>query len=174
MTFSHIEDQTQSILKVNNMFRPGFDIKKLVQKLSIKLIADIFVDDVSGYFVIKNGHPVISYDQMANSNRQRFTIAHELGHYILHSKSQPIFIDKTPKVFYRNSASASGEVLKEREANAFAAALLMPKALVLEELKHVNPDAVKAVEALALKFAVSIQAISFRLSNLGFDVGSNA
>lgn len=174
MTFLHIEQQAQNILEDNKMFYPGFDIKKLAQKLSIKLAPDFFSDDVSGYFVMKNGHPVISYDSAAAHTRIRFTIAHEMGHYILHSKSQPIFVDKTPKVFYRNSASASGEILKEREANAFAAALLMPKALVLEELKKVNSDAVEAVGQLATKFEVSVQAMSFRLSNLGFDIGSYA
>lgn len=172
MTFLHIEEQVQNLLKENNMFYPGFDIVKLVKKLSIKLIPDVFSDDVSGYFVMKDGHPVISYDSTASPTRIRFTIAHEMGHYILHSKSQPIFVDKTPKVFYRNSASASGEILKEREANAFAAALLMPKALVLEELNKVNFDAVEAVQSLAKKFNVSDQAMSFRLSNLGFDIGS--
>lgn len=172
MTYQYIEEQTEGLLKKHNLFHPGFDIKKLIKKLSITLIAATFTDDVSGYFVINDGQPVISYDVHASKTRMRFTMAHELGHFILHSKTQAIFVDKTPKVFFRNSASASGEVLKEREANAFAAALLMPKLLVLEQLKHVEADAIKAVDALAEAFKVSSQAMSFRLSNLGYDVGS--
>lgn len=172
MTYKYIEDQADSLLQKYNLYHPGFNIEELIKNLDIILLPATFADDVSGYFVINNGQPVISYDLTATPQRMRFTIAHELGHFILHSKTQAIFVDKTPKVFFRNSASASGEVLKEREANAFAAALLMPKLLVIEELKHVEVDAVKAVNALAEAFKVSSQAMSFRLSNLGYDVGS--
>lgn len=172
MSYKYIEDKAEQLLRTHNLFKPGFDIETLVQELGIKLISATFSDDVSGYFVINNGQPVISYDSAANKSRKRFTIAHELGHYTLHSKTQSIFVDKTPKVFFRNSASASGEVLKEREANAFAAALLMPKSLVIEELKHVETDAIEAVNALAQRFVVSSQAMSFRLSNLGYELGS--
>ena len=71
----------------------------------------------------------------------RFTIAHELAHYILHTKETKLFVDK--QVLYRDGKSSTGEILQEREANAFAASLIMPGKLITEEvekLKHENKD----------------------------------
>jgi Zn-dependent peptidase ImmA (M78 family) len=72
----------------------------------------------------KEGKPVI----IVNSNelseeRKRFTIAHELGHFLLHSPS-PQYIDKH-KVYFRDSDSSTGENIMEIQANQFAAELLM-------------------------------------------------
>ena len=108
---------------------------------------------------------------MEDPKRQRFTIAHELGHLRLHSKDQPVFIDKAPKVMYRNNASATGEIHKEREANAFAAALLMPKDLIANVIENCKCGGDDAVKYLAKEFKVSDQAMSFRLSNLGYYIG---
>ena len=72
---------------------------------------------------------------------------------------------------FRNSDSSTGEILQEREANAFAAALLMPKYLVKEEIEDLNlsfDQDDKSVEQLAKKFKVSSQSMMFRLSNLNY------
>ena len=57
----------------------------------------------------------------------------------------------------------------ERQANQFAAALLMPKFLVEEELKsiHIDLGDEQGLKSLADRFAVSAQAMSLRLVNLG-------
>lgn len=73
---------------------------------------------------------------------------------------------------YRNNASSTGEVLIEREANAFAAAILMPKELIAQEInKLLDGDALEIITKLSKKFGVSEQAMSFRLSNLGYYIG---
>lgn len=170
MIFKYIEEKTVNLLKANEMFKAGVDVKKLAKAIGIELIEEDFKNDVSGLFVISNDKQIISYNKNEPKTRQRFTIAHEIGHFILHSKEQPIFIDKTPKVMFRNTASTTGEVLKEREANAFAASLLMPMELVISEVKNV-PEGSDAIVYLAEKFNVSEQAMSFRLSNMGYDIG---
>ena len=171
--YSYIEDIAQKTLINNNLYTAGFDIKELANSLKIQLIAENMSADVAGFFVMKNNIPVISYNKKANARRTRFTIAHEIGHFLLHSKTQPIFIDKTPTtVYFRNSVSTTGEILKEREANAFAAALLMPQALIAQEIGHISGrDVEQVITELARKFDVSDQAMSFRLSNLGYDIG---
>lgn len=169
--FKHIEEKAESLLNEQGFYSAGFDISKLVKKLNIELIKRTFVDDISGLLAINNNKIVISYNESEDVKRQRFTIAHELGHYILHSKDQPFFIDKAPKVMYRNNASTTGDVYKEREANAFAAALLMPKALVDIEIQNCFYTGDAAVKHLAKQFKVSEQAMSFRLSNLGYYMG---
>jgi len=168
--FNYIEEKAVNLLKENKLFKPNFDILRLTERLGIKLESKRLGDDVSGFFVMSEGQKVITYNSANIPNRQRFTIAHEIGHYIFHSKEQPIFIDKSPKVLFRNSASSTGEDYREREANAFAAALLMPKELLEEQILKSPSEINKAITFLANKFGVSENAMSFRLSNLGYGI----
>jgi Zn-dependent peptidase ImmA (M78 family) len=67
--------------------------------------------------------------------------------------------------------SSRGEDDEEREANLFAAELLMPAALLKEELRGKNFDLLgndDFLERLAKKYKVSVQALTFRLANLGY------
>ena len=90
--------------------------------------------------------------------RQRFTIAHELGHFLLH-RGQP-FVDAfvAGETFYRSDED--NEV--EKEANYFAACLLMPAV----EVKKSWPKFSDPGE-LAKHFQVSEVSMTFRLKNLG-------
>lgn len=65
--------------------------------------------------------------------RQRFTIAHELGHLLLHGYTAP-HADRSFR--FRDTRSSEGSALEEVEANQFAAELLMPRALLLKEARH--------------------------------------
>jgi Zn-dependent peptidase ImmA (M78 family) len=99
--------------------------------------------------------------------RQRFTIAHELGHLLLHAQ-EDLHVDEG--IWLRNERSSRAEDEREIEANQFAAELLMPTDLVKEavagrKLDLVNDDDETLIE-LAAKFDVSRQALSFRLSRL--------
>lgn len=170
-TYSYIEEKAEDILIENGFYSTGFDVKKLAKKLNIEVLPKKLDDDVAGLFVRINDKPIISYNQnQKNKSRERFTIAHELGHFFLHS-NKPIFIDKNPKVMFRNSASSSGEHLQEKEANHFAAALLMPRRLVRDEINNIPDDTKNPIVYLSNLFKVSEQAMSFRLANLGYDIG---
>ncbi|HLO73880.1 MAG TPA: ImmA/IrrE family metallo-endopeptidase [Flavobacterium sp.] len=170
MIFKHIEESSENLLRDNGFYKVGFDIDKLVKHLKIELIKKRFdfESDISGLLAINNNRAVISVNSTEDVKRQRFTIAHEIGHLTLHSKDQPFFVNKTSKVMYRNNASATGEIFKEREANAFAAALLMPRELISNEIDECEFGGDEAVKHLAKRFKVSEQAMSFRLSNLGY------
>ena len=169
MIFNYIEKKTEELLKANDLYNVPVAVNKLAKKIGIKIKAKDFDDDVSGIFVMKDDKPFIAYNSNQGLNRRRFTIAHELGHFILHSRNKPLFVDKKKEVMFRNSESSTGEHMKEREANAFAAAILMPKRLIEQEIE--NSDDADIIEGLARKFKVSTQAMSFRLSNLGYDFG---
>lgn len=169
MIFNYIEEKSLKILNEFDLLNYPINVNKLAKKLGVGVEASNFNDEVSGLFVIKDDKPFIAFNLNQSKKRRRFTIAHELGHYILHSKSRSLFVDKNKSVMYRNSESSTGEFLKEREANAFAAALLMPIPLIASEIKDLKGDDI--VEQLAKKFNVSTQAMSFRLSNLGYDFG---
>lgn len=129
-------------------------------------------DGVSGVLVVQDGRGVIGVNESDSPVRQRFTIAHECGHFELHRGQMPVFIDKQflkPMLAaFRDGKSSSGEDLLERQANAFAATLLMPEHLVLDEVSRLRLDVEDdaAVDELSCRFEVSKQAMSFRLANL--------
>ena len=146
------------------------DVQKISKFLNVDVQQEIMDDEISGLFVMKDGNPYIRYNFFEDPKRQRFTIAHELGHFVLH-KEIPLFVDKkNEKIMYRNSESTTGEIRKEREANAFSASLLMPAPFIKDEWQKM-PFHEEPVEYLANIFNVSEQAMSFRLANLGYEIG---
>ncbi|MCT4664977.1 MAG: ImmA/IrrE family metallo-endopeptidase [Flavobacteriales bacterium] len=164
-----IEEKATKILSELNIEKCDFiDVYKIAKHYGIDVQPEVLEDSISGVLILKEDNVYIRYNKSHDEKRQRFTISHELGHFFLHSRF-PIFVDKGENRLYRNQDSSTGELKKEREANAFAAALLMPKSFIEYEInlieKNVNSD---AVEYLAKKFNVSIQAMSFRLANLGY------
>lgn len=108
--------------------------------------------------------------------RQRFTIAHELGHLLLH-KGRPIIVDKTIRLVNTRTddpdpTSSLATRREEIEANGFAAELLMPRDLVLKEANalvksHETISDDSFVEDLARRFRVSRQAMEIRLGSMG-------
>jgi Zn-dependent peptidase ImmA (M78 family) len=163
----YIEEKAEDLLNKLKFNKLPINPELCAKKLNIRVEDSELEDDISGIFVVEHDESYIIYNRSESHVRQRFTIAHELGHFILH-KSSGVFVDRKPKALYRNSASSTGEVLKEREANAFAAALLMPKSLIDREIKKIS-DTEEIVDKLAELFEVSKLAMSFRLSNLGYE-----
>lgn len=111
---------------------------------------------------------VIGVNASHAPTRQRFTIAHELGHLLLH-ESRPMIVDT--HLYRRDEVSSMGTKPEEREANGFAAELLMPAAFVEDEVRELvdqqpNVTARRLVEQLAKRFDVSPQAMEIRLGNL--------
>ncbi|MEO8608829.1 MAG: ImmA/IrrE family metallo-endopeptidase [Chloroflexota bacterium] len=143
------------------------DVVSLVQQMGLNVAAQELEDKVSGFLIIKNGQAAIGVNQNHHPNRQRFTVAHELGHYVLHRTLSNIFVDST-LTFYRDTNSTDGKTLQEIQANAFAAELLMPETIIRDYLRTYEIDLYDArdVANLASKFGVSEQALTIRLVNL--------
>ena len=129
-------------------------------------------ESASGMLVVEHGRGAICYNAMHAPVRQRFTIAHESAHYILHvtksSRKSRLFIDRSV-TFRRDENSSTGDDKEEVEANQFGAALLMPRSLVLLEVKKndLDLDDEDAISLLAKRFHVSASAMTHRLANLG-------
>jgi Zn-dependent peptidase ImmA (M78 family) len=128
-------------------------------------------DEVSGMLVINKDSGVIGYNSKHSKGRQRFTIAHEFGHYILHRSLKELFVDKDFIVIkYRSNKEYSAiEMKHEREANAFAASILMPEHLIKAEIEKKEMKMLtenELIEKLANIFEVSVPAMTFRLSEL--------
>lgn len=166
---SLIEQKAEKLLLESKSYSAPINVKECAKHLGV-ILEKIELDaDVSGFLLLKDDNTIhIGYNKSNPSNRIRFTIAHEIGHLILHAKDSKLFVDKEEKMIYRDGNSSTGELLKEREANAFAAALLMPAKLLRQEIeKHKEETKEKSISAIAKKFLVSEQAITIRLTNLG-------
>jgi hypothetical protein len=90
--------------------------------------------------------------------RFRFTIAHELGHWICHAQERP---EADPVYCRQADIVQDANRTLEREANVFAAELLMPEALV----RRVWADSPN-IDACAVELDVSPTAMHWRLYNL--------
>src|SRR5574341_1456893 len=144
------------------------DVWRVARQLGVRVERADLGEDCSGVLVRKGGAAVIGVNYSHHPNRQRFTIAHELGHFVLHKGAK--YIDKGMTTLqFRNAESSTGTQTEEREANQFAAALLMPQEWVRPEFEKQPFDLGddEALSAMCKRFGVSSQAMSFRLVNLG-------
>ena len=118
------------------------------------------VDDGTSTILVNSGHARV---------RQRFTIAHEIGHFLLSTKSG-IFVDQ--KIYFRDSRSQLAIDPEEIDANTFAAELLMPTPYLKRELNKIIKNGIIDMEEdiiapLAKRFDVSAIAMSIKLQNMG-------
>ena len=171
MIINYIEKITWDILrKLNIKSAKDIVINEIVTCLGVNLAEIDMDDEISGFFVIKDGVPVIRVNNKQHPARRNFTIAHELGHFVLH-KDSIMFVDKEVMLL-RDNVSKTGEKLKEREANAFAASLLMPQIFLETEIEKLVSDPRRTpVKYLADIFKVSELAMSIRLTNLDYNIG---
>lgn len=145
-----------------------------VERIAIALGALVryweFEEELSGMVYIKGSKPVIGINSRHHRNRQRFTVAHEIAHLILHRDTigDVVHVDRKFNVLMRNADSATGTQRMEMEANSFAAELLMPTDLLVPMLKKrgFDIDDEGPLKDLSRKFQVSKQALEYRILNL--------
>jgi len=151
--------------------QPPIPVEDIAAKLGAIVMRDDFSDDdVSGLLIRESDEQVIGVNKTHSSTRQRFTIAHEIGHLLLHA-GKPVILDRA-RVNFRDAVSGMATDNDEIQANAFAAELLMPRDMVMAEsrrlaLEHPVEDEDALLQILADRFEVSAEAMNFRLINLG-------
>ena len=162
-------------LKVISILRAFGDIvlpvkiEDIAKSLGLRVLPYPLGDDVSGLLSIENGNGTIGYNQAEPKVRRRFTIAHELGHFVLHKDKSHLFVDK--QFIYRSQQSNNTPVnqVMEQEANFFASAILMPSEPLRGHIEkmHIDLGSEESIKELAKMFEVSTTAMSVRISQLG-------
>ena len=171
MTAKSLDDRALEILKETKAHRVPVPIELIAHRLNLTIEAAELGSDISGMLVTEGARGAIGFNSMHAPVRQRFTVAHEVAHYVLHVKKNrksQFFVDRY--VMYRQDGiSSAGTDRNEVEANRFGAALLMPSDLVQREIqKHdLDLDDDEAVAFLAKQFVVSSAAMTNRLMSLG-------
>lgn len=151
------------LLTKHDVKDPPINVNELAAKLDVKIQhQDDFPDTLSAALMRSGDSAVVAVNGRHHEHRIRFSIAHELGHLLLHRDSGGYY-DKRHQISVdlRNQTSVEGWNVKEIEANRFAAELLMPRRMVLAELEHIQ-----IASELAKIFQVSEEAMTHRLANL--------
>lgn len=173
--YKSVTKQVNKLLKDVGISSAPVDLEAIANFLHLQVWFEELEDDVSGFLSVDSDKSVAVINANHHFNRQRFTLAHEIGHFCLHvgAEKESLFIDRKFAVHHRNHISSLGTVKKEREANLFASILLMPKSLISDEIKSSKFDFFDDSETymLAKKFGVSEQALGFRLARLKYEVG---
>ncbi len=144
---------------------PPVHVERIAKSLGITIQFGAFDDKLSGMAFIKDGAKVIGVNNAHHPNRQRFTIAHELGHMVLHQRLLENSVHVDTGTLRRDFLAATGSDPVEIQANRFAAELLMPEAFLKEFLKDKSVDVEDedSLAILAKRFRVSTMALQFRL-----------
>lgn len=144
---------------------------EIARKSGVRLAVESLEGDLSGFLYRDAAQKIIGVNTQHASVRQNFTVAHELGHFLLHDQEQ-LHLDRAfSTIRLRDHRSSQGVDSAEKEANLFAAELLMPQEFLRADLagkdvldlydEDLLPD-------LAGRYRVSVQALTFRLQYLGY------
>jgi Zn-dependent peptidase ImmA (M78 family) len=145
------------LLQEYGLDKPPIDPVYLAQQLGVQVAFvsfDAAMKSVSGFYDAEEA--CIYVNKSEAPARQTFTVAHELGHHMLH---QAWAHSTAYKVLLRDSDAQMD--FYEQEANAFAANLLVPRSM----LESYAP--VATIQELSQLFLVSVPVIRNRLSSEG-------
>lgn len=161
------QELASEVLHAHGVSKAPVDVLALAEDEHIRVVYQELDDNVSGMLVRTEEETVIGVNVRHHSNRQRFTLAHELAHHHLHADRPTVYVDGM-MVHFRGEDLKGSEPI-EMEANAFAAALLMPEEFLRESLQNRTFDMFDepAVRKLAQQYKVSVQALTIRLMELG-------
>jgi Zn-dependent peptidase ImmA (M78 family) len=153
--YSRVKREVAKIIEEFSIRVPPVDPVYISRKLAINVVFAHFkpsMNSISGFYDADENTIFVNHEEYPL--RQTFTIAHELGHKILHedwAKSNDY------RVLLREDTHVTTDP-KEKEANAFAAQLLVPRDLLDDYWKTLE------VEQLSRLFAVSVPVIKNRIA----------
>lgn len=133
-------------------------IDQIIHEIGLPLSYEVMDDNISGYIERTDG----SYRIVVNANhaptRQRFTAAHELGHFIYHRDllGDGVGDNRAYRTEGTQRDNPNIRPIHERQANSFAANVLMPRHRLTDVAGESTP-------VLAARFHVSPQAMGIRL-----------
>ena len=168
------EEKALDLLQEYRIYEPPVPVEDIANSLGAMIIRNHFDGSESG-FTYRNGpRVIIGINSRTSRKRQRFSIAHEIGHLVLHNNR--LIVDHAVRIDWRDGVSSLGTNRQEIEANSFGATLLMPPDMVISHVKEyasrISQPGVgfprdELIAGLARDFDVSSEAMGFRLINLG-------
>jgi Zn-dependent peptidase ImmA (M78 family)/DNA-binding XRE family transcriptional regulator len=156
---SHAANELLEKAQIN---QPPVDVPELCTRCGVLVLKRSFPDALSGLVFAHESAAVIGINEDHSDTRQRFSMAHELGHFLLGHHERSSDYEHRFHIDLSEGTPPGFDWRAERAANEFAADLLMPRRLIAAEFKQSqNPS------TLAELFEVSEIAMGYRLVNLG-------
>lgn len=158
----------QVILAQRPDWKPPVPLEEFAASVGIEEIKPLTSDGFEGALITDDAKSrgIILFNERSALQRRRFTIGHELGHFLIpaHRGDQQC----TPKDMRRVRHNGERE-RREAEANSFSAGLLMPKPWFEREMGRLGDAEVSHVQALARIFNTSLEATANRYVDLTDD-----
>lgn len=173
MTNSKIQEEAEKFCMENGISSIPVEIIRICNDLGIKVFETYIEENISGLVVVDekkwekyDSDKFILVNLSESPARRRFTIAHELAHYVLHRDGQKLYAHRDMKAGSENKAKI------ESEANYFAANILMPESEVKRCVEEWKMEVGKIptfilTKKIADTFVVSESAAGVRLRQLG-------
>jgi len=168
----HIRTLVQRLLAEHRVRSAPVEVADIAKALGVEVQETPAEEDLSGFLYRdrKRKSAIIGVNADHHPNRRNFTVAHELGHYLLHDFDD-VHVDRHFKVWLRSDTSSQGTDIEEKEANLFAAEVLMPAHFLVRDVEKIGMIDLMdedVLQELAKKYGVSTQAMTFRLAYLGY------
>lgn len=172
MTQQDIKSKAKALLQNCGLYRLPVDVDALASRIDLHVNYTNLDDDYSGLLVIRGGAAIAHINKLHHPNRQRFSLAHEIGHFVLHEQQQTsgesAYVDKVMRLYHRADREFGQDARMEWQANVFASEILMPEQLlrskILDEGYDLEDEA--DVSRLAVVLKVSEQALAIRLTRM--------
>lgn len=165
---SRADKEAADLLKQTGTDTTPVDPGVVAERLGVNLVTENMPMDVSGMLLRQSGmFPAIGVNGAHSPDRQRFSLAHALGHLRMH-RSRPVLLDTDTRVGFSPPALDMGSDREEAEANRFAVALLAPEPQVSRFVQDADfRDARHLTRLTAQHFHVSETIAAHRLIVLG-------
>lgn len=155
---AYVRRLAKQLLRDSHVRKPPVDLRHIATHCGLRYEeVDYFPDDVDALIISAEDGPVAVVNKNQSNNRRRFSLAHELGHFVLHRDGSvleaAISIDSPPTA----DPSEDRTSVAEREANLFAGELLVPVAFLKE---HFRPGMTAADVATLFEVSESVAAIA--------------
>ena len=164
------EEQARSLRVRLKIMAVPVPIRRIAKALGAEIKLSALDDELSGMIFMKGQTPVIGVNALHHPNRQRFTIAHEIGHLEMHRHliEGKVHVDKAFQVLRRDAKSSIGTDALEIAANQFAAELLVPEHNLVELIsgRIIDIDDDQPIEELARRFKVSKKTMEYRVQRV--------
>lgn len=163
---SRADSEARELIDEHGLTELPVDLDKVARSLGAIVVRQPINNELSGMLMRRNGTIVIGLNSHLGPARQRFVLAHLIGHLHLH-RSRDLILDTVDRHRLGNLASMPTD-REEAEANRFASGLLVSEPVVRRMAAEADFDTSdQLVDLLTPRFGVTRTVMAYRLLSLG-------
>lgn len=161
-----IEKDSEALLRRLGVNVPPVPVDQVASRCGAEIRYAAYDGEMGGLLLNEGGRVVIGLNSVETKARQRFAIAHLLGHLALHGE-KGLRVDRTFSSMKGEGVSAKRDQ-EESAANDFAAGLLVPPSMIKADLKGKKVDYSNGdmLAGLADRYKVGVEVMVYRLMRM--------